>query len=99
MQFLLRLRNHICLKRWSGVTKLGQHKRIRLNRTYNFFDSKVVDLIWSVRELYADGRRSHPTVLTERVSRESLQRTIRRIERDELPARLEAFAQKIGETL
>ncbi|MCF0197247.1 MAG: hypothetical protein HUK03_08500, partial [Bacteroidaceae bacterium] len=87
-----RLRNRFYLARWSGERFVGKHKRIRINRVYGYYQSSVIDIHWSLREMKPDGTKGHPMVISERVSGERLLHVIRKVEKDELPKALQRFA-------
>lgn len=99
MSLITRLECKILLFRWSGKTRVGRNKRIRIHRAYRYLHSDLVDLTWSLREIKPDGTKSQPTVITERVAFAGMERAIKRIEHRQLPSILNDFAKKIGEEL
>lgn len=87
------------LWRWKGTTLLGKNKRIRLNRAVHIYDRTSIDIHWSLREVFPNGKTGHPTVITDRVGELGIINYIRHIENDRLERTIRHFAEKIGETL
>ena len=90
----------LALKCWAGSKIIGKHGRIRVKRSYSYYDSILITCRWSLREVMPDGSLSKPYYSDEdRVSSYYVTKHIKKVDVHVLPKMIQKFAEKIGEEL
>ena len=87
--------NGLYLSFWCGENKkVGPGKRVLLSKSCETYGDAVYDLRWSLKYIHDNGRTSHSVTISERASKWNLRDTIRRIEKHELPKKIEEIIRE-----
>ena len=90
--------NTIFLKIWSGDKKVGPHKKVLMSRSCEIYQDTVYDLKWTLKYVHRNGKASHSVTISERASKWNLRRTIRKVEKHELPKKIDELIREHSHT-
>lgn len=86
--------NNLYLKLWARDKKVGPKKQVLLSKSCETYGDTVYDLRWKLKYIHRNGKTSHAVTISERASKWNLRNTIRRIEKQVLPKKVEALIEE-----